>query len=101
MTLLGFLVVLVAGQGHNYARESDENIDWMARGASIARNWNEAILYAIRRDNTRPPIHARNLFHLSVVMYDSWAAYETGTICLTKFSHLDLSESYTGLACTT
>jgi hypothetical protein len=43
---------------------------------SVARQWNEEILDAIRRDNPRPPVHARNLFHLSIAMYDAWAAYD-------------------------
>lgn len=42
---------------------------------SVARVWNEAALFAIRRDQARPTIHARNLFHLSVAMWDAWAAY--------------------------
>ena len=43
---------------------------------SIARTWNEAQLDAIRMDTPRPTVHARNLFHLGVVMYDSWAVYD-------------------------
>lgn len=43
---------------------------------SVARVWNEALLQAIRKDFARPPIHARNLFHFSVVVYDAWAAYD-------------------------
>lgn len=43
---------------------------------SIARTWDEEILAAIRIDTPHPPVHARNLFHLSVVMYDAWAAYD-------------------------
>lgn len=43
---------------------------------SVARLWNEALLQAIRNDYARPTIHARNLFHVSAVMYDAWAAYE-------------------------
>ena len=42
---------------------------------SIARVWNEQALAAIRIDTPHPPVQARNLFHLSVVMYDAWAAY--------------------------
>lgn len=42
---------------------------------SIARIWNEALLEAIRNDYARPTIHARNLFHTSVVLYDVWAIY--------------------------
>ncbi len=43
---------------------------------SVARQWNEANLQAIRDDFARPTVHARNLFHLSVAMYDAWAAYD-------------------------
>jgi hypothetical protein len=42
---------------------------------SIARLWNEALLFSIRRDFARPTVHARNLFHSSVAMYDAWALY--------------------------
>ena len=44
---------------------------------SIARLWNEVMLSAIREDLARPPVQARNLFHVSVAMYDAWAAYST------------------------
>lgn len=43
---------------------------------SIARRWNEANLNAIRLAVPRPGVHARNLFHTSVAMYDAWAAYD-------------------------
>jgi hypothetical protein len=43
---------------------------------SIARIWDEAILDAIRIDTPRPPVHARNLWHLSAAMYDAWAVYD-------------------------
>ena len=45
-------------------------------GWSIARRWNEQLLSAIRRALPNPPVHARNLFHLSVAMWDAWAAYD-------------------------
>ena len=44
---------------------------------SVARKWNEVLLQAIREDFARPPVHARNLFHVSIAMYDAWAAYDT------------------------
>lgn len=44
---------------------------------SVARQWDEQILDAIRIDTPRPPVHARNLFHLSTAMYDAWAAYDS------------------------
>lgn len=43
---------------------------------SVARNWNEELLDAIRIDFARPTVHARNLFHSSVAMYDSWAIFD-------------------------
>ncbi|MEX6626240.1 DUF6851 domain-containing protein [Tenacibaculum salmonis] len=42
---------------------------------SIARLWNEELLKAIRSDYARPTVHARNLFHVSVAMYDAWSVY--------------------------
>ena len=38
--------------------------------------WMKAMLESIRNDEGRPTIHARNLFHASVVLYDAWAVYE-------------------------
>jgi Putative metal-binding motif/Secretion system C-terminal sorting domain len=43
---------------------------------SIARIWNEILIESIRNDFARPPIHARNLWHSSIIMYDSWAVFE-------------------------
>ena len=42
---------------------------------SVARRWNEVLLQSIRNDWARPTVHARNLFHTSAAMYDSWVAY--------------------------
>jgi hypothetical protein len=43
---------------------------------SVARQWNEVMLSAIREDLARPPVQARNLFHVCMGMYDAWAAYD-------------------------
>lgn len=43
---------------------------------SVAREWNEVLLSAIRSDFARPTIHARNLFHIAAVTYDAWAVYD-------------------------
>ena len=54
---------------------------------SVARRWDEALLDAIRRALPNPPVHARNLFHLSVAMWDAWATYDaaaTGYITRAK-----------------
>jgi hypothetical protein len=44
---------------------------------SIARFWDEQNLSAIRIDTPHPPVQARNLFSVSVAMYDAWAAYDS------------------------
>ena len=53
---------------------------------SVARDWNEALLDAIRLDLARPTVHARNLFHSSIIMYDAWAIFdnESETVFLGK-----------------
>jgi hypothetical protein len=48
----------------------------LAPGQSVAQGWNEQLLNAIRRDTPRPGVHARNLFHSSVAMWDAWAVYD-------------------------
>ncbi len=54
--------------------------DWNAIEAggahSTARVWDELGLHAIRSVLPQPTVHARNLYHLSVAMYDAWAAYD-------------------------
>lgn len=41
------------------------------------------MLEAIRNDFARPVVHARNLFHVSAAMYDSWSLVnKKGTTCL-------------------
>lgn len=49
-----------------------------AQDHSVARKWNDVLLDAIRDDFARPTVHARNLFHAAVAMYDAWAAYGDG-----------------------
>ena len=47
---------------------------------SAARQWNEELLAAIRRNVPNPPGHARNLHHVATTMYDAWAAYDTTAV---------------------
>lgn len=44
---------------------------------SIARLWSDATLTAIRNDFARPPVHARNLYHIAVAMNEAYAIYDT------------------------
>jgi Secretion system C-terminal sorting domain len=43
---------------------------------SVARKWNDVMIQAIQEDLARPPVQARNLFHVSLAMYDAWAVYD-------------------------
>jgi hypothetical protein len=45
-------------------------------GRSVARAWDEEVLSLIRQVVPAPGVHARNLFHTSVGMWDAWAAYD-------------------------
>ncbi len=47
-----------------------------AQEHSVARQWNDVLLEAIRNDFARPTVHARNLFHSSMMMYDIWATFD-------------------------
>jgi len=49
------------------------------RCPSAARVWMDQLLGAIRRDIPRPTVHARNLFHLSIELWDAWVAYDSET----------------------
>lgn len=51
-----------------------------ANPPTIARQWTESTLYAVRRDFARPTVHARNLYHLSAAMYDAWALFDATAI---------------------
>lgn len=57
--------------------DTDQNgVGDVCDGRSMARTWNERLLHAIRKDRARPTVHARNLYHVSVAMWDAWAAYD-------------------------
>ncbi|MCT4582655.1 MAG: vanadium-dependent haloperoxidase [Flavobacteriales bacterium] len=65
--LVQILVVVFTGIVVNsYAQGPDK---------SVARIWMDTHLNAIKVDGLGPTVHARNLFHLSVVMFDAWAVY--------------------------
>jgi len=47
---------------------------------SVARKWCDMTIESIRRDRARPPVHARNLHHISAAMHDAWALYEVDAL---------------------
>lgn len=79
---LPILLLLLAGCGGSGGGQSSTSPPVTptpdARAPSVARQWNDALLEAIRDDFARPTVHARNLFHVSAAMYDAWAAFSAG-----------------------
>ena len=61
---------------------------------SAARVWMDQYLEAIKKDGQAPTIHARNLFHLSIGMYDVWEVYNGGDL-----NTFFLGKSYGGYRC--
>jgi hypothetical protein len=43
---------------------------------SVARQWIDTMLQAIREDLARPNVQARNLHHVTIAMYEAWAVYD-------------------------
>lgn len=43
---------------------------------NAARFWNEVILYSVRNDLARPTVTARNLYHLSTLMWDVYTSFD-------------------------
>ena len=68
-TLISITLAMMVGA--SAAHGGGPNPEW-----SIARQWDEEILQAIRVSTPRPPVHARNLYHMSAAMYDAWATYD-------------------------
>lgn len=63
---------------------------------SVARQWNEVLLDAIRIDIPAPTVHSRNLFHTSAAMYDAWATFDTtatGSFFTEKHSFEDVPKA--------
>lgn len=76
-----YLFILVSG------------LSFQMQSQSVARQWNEVLLDAIRSDLARPTVHARNLFHTSVVMYDAWAIFDS------EAETVFLGKNYAGYNC--
>ncbi len=43
---------------------------------SVAREWVDGLNNAIRQDGFGPTIHARNIHHITMALYDAWAVYD-------------------------
>lgn len=65
----------------NPSPDCTEDVEYpvISTGHSMARQWNEMLLESIRGDFARPTVHARNLWHSSMLMWDAWAVMEPTT----------------------
>jgi hypothetical protein len=85
----GALAVERVTSSANRCATPAEHADW-----TVARRWDEALLDAIRRALPNPPVHARNLFHTSVAMWDAWATFDpiaSGAVYSQKHAALDVA----------
>lgn len=87
--LFFFLVFFVVSNSSLFAQKKQ----------SVARLWNEELLKAISIDFARPTIHARNLFHTSLAMYDAWAVFDdTASTFLLNQKVRDFRAKFYGIA---
>jgi len=71
-----YSVALVNPAGTTLSRTAAVTVTADLTTKSVARWWDEATLDGVRLDIPNPPVHARNLFHLSAALWDSYWAYE-------------------------
>ncbi len=79
----GVVVLLAAGDDGSADHDSASPAGCERRtdpAQSVARQWNEAVLAAIRSDFPAPTVHSRNLYHSSAAMWDAWAAYDPDAV---------------------
>ena len=82
----GFLFVFFSGMASNAKAQ--------VIGDNIAHVWNEEVLECIRNYFARPTVHARNLLHTSIAMFDCWTAYDEGPT-----EHFFLGKTWAGFYC--
>lgn len=71
LSVAGYAVVVRPWETNPRCADAANHPEW-----TVARRWDEALLDAIRRALPNPPVHARNLYHLSASMWDAWATYD-------------------------
>ena len=64
------------GVGTSYSSHARISIRSWNFDKSVARQWMDELLDAIRLDYPAPTVHSRNLFSLSSAMWDAWVAYD-------------------------
>ncbi|MFT6732686.1 MAG: hypothetical protein ACJAS9_000868 [Polaribacter sp.] len=76
-TMLVVVATLYAcSNSSNTDEEVPEEVPEIVIASGIASKWNEEMLTAIRAGSPRPTVLTRQMFIVSVAMYDAWAAYD-------------------------
>jgi len=68
--------------GVAYSNHARVSVRELHLDKSVARQWMEELLNAIRLDYPAPTVHSRNLFSLSGGMWDAWAAYDASAVAV-------------------
>ena len=76
--------------GTTYSEHARVSVSPLYLDKSVARQWMEELLEAIRQDYPAPTVHSRNLFSLSTAMWDAWAAYDASGDAVPYIAHEDL-----------
>ncbi len=71
-----YYAIATNDSGSTKSAEATIGVRSLFPNKSVARQWNEAILDAIRINFPDPPIVARNLYHASAAMWDAFWPYQ-------------------------
>ena len=63
-------------RGITYSAHARVSVRKLHLDKSVARQWMEESLDAIRLDYPAPTVHSRNLFSVSTAMWDAWSAFD-------------------------
>ena len=81
------------GEGTAYTDHARISVRLWNLDKSVARQWMEELLDAIRLDYPAPTVHSRNLLSLSTAMWDAWAAYDTTGVAVPYIAEENLDFS--------
>ena len=91
-----YFVVATNGVGTTYSDHARISVRSWNDDKSVARQWMDELLDAIRLDYPAPTVHSRNLFSLSSAMWDAWVAYDVTGVAVPYIAEEELDLSIFG-----
>jgi hypothetical protein len=76
-SFLTIVLFLFLHAGFHSTTVAQEALPLPDSSRTVAQTWMEAMLFCIKQDVGGASIQARNLYHLSLAMYDAWAVYDS------------------------